>query len=98
MIISVPVQPIQQRHRRQPIRDIASKAGFTDDACTLSYTDGTVLSTDTILYGKWEKSQHRLLPVAAAPMGQNIIFCIMNPTAVQNMRMKNIKKKHSCYS
>lgn len=28
---------------------------FTDDACTLSYTDGTVLSTDTILYGKWEK-------------------------------------------
>ena len=26
-----------------------------DDACTLSYTDGTVLSTDTILYGKWEK-------------------------------------------
>ena len=34
----------------------------------------------------------RLLPVAAAPMGQNIIFCIMNPTAAQNMRMKNIKK------
>lgn len=28
---------------------------FTDDACTLSYTDGTVLSTGTILYGKWEK-------------------------------------------
>ncbi len=28
---------------------------FTDAACTLSYTDGTVLSTDTILYGKWEK-------------------------------------------
>ena len=31
------------------------KGWFTDDACTLSYTDGTVLSTDTILYGKWEK-------------------------------------------
>ena len=28
---------------------------FTDAACTLSYTDGTVLNTDTILYGKWEK-------------------------------------------
>ena len=28
---------------------------FTDDACTSSYTDGTVLDTDTILYGKWEK-------------------------------------------
>lgn len=32
------------------------KGWFTDDACTLSYTDGTVLSTDTILYGKWEKT------------------------------------------
>lgn len=31
------------------------KGWFTDDACTLSYTDGTVLSTDTILYGKWGK-------------------------------------------
>ena len=31
------------------------KGWFTDDACTLSYTDGTVLSTDTILHGKWEK-------------------------------------------
>ena len=31
------------------------KGWFTDDACTLSYTDGTVLSTNTILYGKWEK-------------------------------------------
>ena len=31
------------------------KGWFTDDACTLSYTDGTVLSTDTILYSKWEK-------------------------------------------
>ena len=31
------------------------KGWFTDDACTLSYTDGTVLSTDTILYVKWEK-------------------------------------------
>ena len=28
---------------------------FTDDACKLSYTDGTVLNTDTILYGKWDK-------------------------------------------
>ena len=28
---------------------------FTDDACTSSYTDGTVLNTDTILHGKWEK-------------------------------------------
>lgn len=44
------------------------KGWFTDDACTLSYTDGTVLSTDTILYGKWEKSQHRLLPVVAVLM------------------------------
>ena len=32
------------------------KGWFTDDACTLSYTDGTVLNTDTILYGKWEKT------------------------------------------
>lgn len=31
------------------------KGWFTDDACTLSYTDGTVLNTDTTLYGKWEK-------------------------------------------
>ena len=28
---------------------------FTDDACKLSYTDGTVLNTDTTLYGKWDK-------------------------------------------
>ena len=28
---------------------------FTDADCTLSYEDGTVLNTDTILYGKWEK-------------------------------------------
>lgn len=28
---------------------------FTDVDCTSSYTDGTVLNTDTILYGKWEK-------------------------------------------
>ena len=28
---------------------------FTDAACTLSYTDGTVLNTDTTLYGKWDK-------------------------------------------
>ena len=28
---------------------------FTDAACTLSYTDGTVLNTDTILHGKWDK-------------------------------------------
>lgn len=34
------------------------KGWFTDDACTLSYTDGTVLSTDTILYGKWEKNSN----------------------------------------
>ena len=31
------------------------KGWFTDDACKLSYTDGTVLNTDTILYGKWDK-------------------------------------------
>ena len=31
------------------------KGWFTDDACTLSYTDGTVLNTDTTLYGKWDK-------------------------------------------
>ena len=28
---------------------------FTDAACTSSYTDGTVLNTDTTLYGKWDK-------------------------------------------
>ena len=28
---------------------------FTDAACKLSYTDGTVLNTDTTLYGKWDK-------------------------------------------
>lgn len=28
---------------------------YTDERCTLSYTDGTVLNTDTILYGKWTK-------------------------------------------
>ena len=28
---------------------------FTDADCTLSYEDGTVLNTDTILYGKWDK-------------------------------------------
>ena len=28
---------------------------FTDAACKLSYTDGTVLNTDTILHGKWDK-------------------------------------------
>ena len=45
------------------------KGWFTDDACTLSYTDGTVLSTDTILYGKWEKNHNtRLLPVVAVLM------------------------------
>ena len=26
---------------------------YTDEQCTLPYTDGTVLNTDTILYGKW---------------------------------------------
>lgn len=31
------------------------KGWFTDVDCTSSYTDGTVLNTDTILYGKWEK-------------------------------------------
>ncbi len=31
------------------------KGWFKDDACTSSYIDGTVLNTDTILYGKWEK-------------------------------------------
>ena len=41
---------------------------FTDAACKLSCTDGTVLNTDTTLYGKWDKSQHRLLPVAAVLM------------------------------
>lgn len=28
---------------------------FTDAACKLSYTDGTVLNTDTTFYGKWDK-------------------------------------------
>ena len=28
---------------------------FTDADCTLSYEDGTVLNTDTTLYGKWDK-------------------------------------------
>ena len=28
---------------------------YTDERCTLPYADGTVLNTDTILYGKWTK-------------------------------------------
>ena len=28
---------------------------YTDERCTLPYTDGTVLNTDTVLYGKWTK-------------------------------------------
>ncbi|WP_432291344.1 InlB B-repeat-containing protein [Olsenella uli] len=28
---------------------------YTDERCTLPYKDGTVLNTDTILYGKWTK-------------------------------------------
>ena len=28
---------------------------YTDERCTLPYTDGTILNTDTVLYGKWTK-------------------------------------------
>ena len=28
---------------------------YTDERCTLPYADGTVLNTDTVLYGKWTK-------------------------------------------
>lgn len=34
---------------------------YTDEQCTLSYTDGTVLDTDTILYGKWTVARGDLM-------------------------------------
>ena len=33
---------------------------YTDEQCTLSYTDGTVLDTDTTLYGKWTVARGNL--------------------------------------
>ena len=33
---------------------------YTDEQCTLPYTDGTVLNTDTILYGKWTAARGNL--------------------------------------
>lgn len=33
---------------------------YTDEQCTLPYTDGTVLNTDTILYGKWTVARGNL--------------------------------------
>lgn len=33
---------------------------YTDERCTLPYADGTVLNTDTILYGKWAVARGNL--------------------------------------
>lgn len=74
------------------------KGWFTDDACTLSYTDGTVLSTDTILYGKWEKIA---TPPSSGGGGSHVTkYYILHyeSNGGTNTRMKNIKKIQLSYS
>lgn len=43
---------------------------YTDEECTQSFVDGTVLNTDTVLYGRW-KAEHGNLSVAKTVAGNN---------------------------
>ena len=43
---------------------------YTDTTCTVPYVDGTVLNTDTVLYGRW-KATHGNLSVAKTVAGNN---------------------------
>ena len=43
---------------------------YTDTTCTVPYVNGTVLNTDTVLYGRW-KAEHGNLSVAKTVVGNN---------------------------
>ena len=43
---------------------------YTDTTCTVPYVNGTVLNTDTVLYGHW-KAEHGNLSVAKTVAGNN---------------------------
>ena len=43
---------------------------YTDTTCTVPYVNGTVLNTDTVLYGRW-KAEHGNLSVAKTVAGNN---------------------------
>ena len=43
---------------------------YTDTTCTVPYVNGTVLNTDTVLYGRW-KATHGNLSVAKTVAGNN---------------------------
>lgn len=43
---------------------------YTDTTCTVPYVNGTVLNTDTVLYGLWE-AEHGKLSVAKTVAGNN---------------------------
>ena len=43
---------------------------YTDTSCSVPYVDGTVLNTDTVLYGRW-KATHGNLSVAKTVAGNN---------------------------
>ena len=43
---------------------------YTDTTCTVPYVNGTVLNTDTVLYGRW-KAEHGNLFVAKTVAGNN---------------------------
>ena len=43
---------------------------YTDTTCTVPYVNGTVLNTDTVLYGRWE-AEHGNLSVAKTVAGNN---------------------------
>ena len=43
---------------------------YTDEQCTQPFVDGTVLNTDTVLYGRW-KAEHGNLSVAKTVAGNN---------------------------
>ena len=74
------------------------KGWFTDDACTLSYTDGTVLSTDTILYGKWEKIA---TPPSSGGGGSHVTkYYILHYESNGGTKYEDekYKKKYSCHT
>ncbi len=70
MIISVPAEHIRRKHSRIPTRGYTFDGWYPDTTCTVPYVNGTVLNTDTVLYGRW-KAEHGNLSVAKTVAGNN---------------------------
>ena len=62
---------------------------YTDTTCTVPYVNGTVLNTDTVLYGRW-KAEHGNLSVAKTVAGNNGDSIIHDPRPASPPPLRNL--------